>query len=100
MARQRRKFEDEFKREAVRLMCSRGERTVAEVAADLGVTANSLYTWAREVDAAAVEATLKRNERGETLEEENKRLRKQVERLEVEKTILKKAAAFFARETE
>lgn len=44
MARQRRKFEAEFKRDAVRLMRSRGERTVAEVAADLGVTANSLYT--------------------------------------------------------
>lgn len=100
MARQRRKFEDEFKRDAVRLMRSRGERTVAEVAADLGVTANSLYTWAREADEAAAAETTKRNERGETLEEENKRLRKQVERLEQEKTILKKAAAFFARETE
>lgn len=43
---------------------------------------------------------MKLNERGETIEEENKRLRKQVERLEVEKTILKKAVAFFAGETE
>jgi transposase len=37
---------------------------------------------------------------GETLEEENRRLRKENERLRMEKTILKKAAAFFAKEDE
>jgi transposase len=97
MARQRRKFDDEFKRNAVQLMRSRGTKTVAQVAADLGVTANSLFTWAGQFEKTAA---AKRNTQGETLEEENLRLRKQVERLELEKTILKKAAAFFAKETE
>jgi transposase len=97
MARQRRKFEDEFKLDAVRLMRTRGDKTVAQVAPDLGVTPNSLFKWARELE---LEAVAKRNAKRETLEEETLRLRKQVERLELDKTILKKAAAFFARETE
>jgi transposase len=81
----------------VGLIHNRGTKTVAQVAADLGVTPNSLFKWARELELAAA---AKRNAEGETLEGENIRLRKQVERLELEKTILKKAAAFFARETE
>ena len=42
----------------------------------------------------------KRNDKGETLEDENRRLRKENERLRMEKTILKKAAAFVARDDE
>lgn len=97
MARQRREFDDEFKANAVRLMQNRGAKTVAQVATELGVTPNSLFKWASALEK---EAVAKRNAKGETLEEEVQRLRKQVERLELEKTILKKAAAFFARETE
>jgi len=97
MARQRRKFDDDFKRDAVRLMRNRGTRTVAQVADDLGVTANSLHKWAERFEAVAV---AKRNDKGESLEDEVRRLRKENERLHLEKTILKKAAAFFAREAE
>ena len=53
--------------------------------------------WAKELEKGAL---AKRNEQGESLEEENRRLRKENERLKVEKAILKKAAAFFARESE
>jgi transposase len=53
--------------------------------------------WASQFDQTA---TAKRNVQGETLEEENRRLRKENERLRMEKTILKKAAAFFAKEDE
>lgn len=97
MAKKRNKYTDEFKRDAVRLMRNRGERTVAQVADDLGVPANQLHRWASKLDAADV---AKRNDHGETLEEENRRLRKEVERLKMEKAILKKAAAFFAKEDE
>ena len=90
MARQRKKYTEEFKRDAVRLMRNRGERTVAQVADDLGVPTNQLHRWAAKLEKLDV---AKRNDRGETLEEENRRLRKDVERLRMEKPILKKAAA-------
>lgn len=97
MAKTRKKYTEEFKRDAVRMMRSRGGRSVAQVADDLGVTANQLHRWARELDKVALS---KRNEQGETLEDEVRRLRKENERLKMEKAILKKAAAFFAKESE
>ena len=97
MAKQRKKYTEEFKRDAVRLMRDRGGRTVSQIADDLGVTANQLHRWATQYEQQAV---AKRNEKGETLEEENRRLRKENERLRMEKTILKKAAAFFAKDDE
>jgi transposase len=97
MAKQRKKYTEEFKRDAVRLMRNRGERTVAQVADDLGVATNQLHRWASAYEKSAV---AKRNNQGETLEEENRRLRKENERLRMEKAILKKAAAFFAKEDE
>ena len=97
MAKQRKQYSKEFKRDAVRMMRNRGERTVAQVADDLGVNANQLHRWAAKT---ATEAVVKRNETGEKLEEEVRRLRKENERLRMEKAILKKAAAFFARDDE
>jgi transposase len=99
MAKQTKKknYTEEFRRDAVRLMRNRGKRTVAQIADDLGVTDGMLYRWAEKLDKAS---TAKRNEQGETLEQENRRLRKDVERLRVERAILKKAAAFFAKESE
>jgi transposase len=97
MAKQRKKYTDEFKRDAVRMMRSRGTRTVAQVGDDLGVSGNQLHRWAKDLDKAVLS---KRNERGETLEDENRRLCKENDRLRMEKAILKKAAAFFAKESE
>lgn len=91
----RRKHTDEFKREAVRVMESRGERTVADVAQSLGVQENLLHQWKRKFSDTAAEA---RRERGETPEEELKRLRRENAQLKRDHEILKKAAAFFARE--
>jgi transposase len=79
------------------MMRNRGERTVAQVADDLGVRPNQLHRWAAKYEQ---EAVAKRNTAGETLEEENRRLRKENERLRMEKAILKKAAAFFAKDDE
>ena len=93
----RKKHTEEFKRDAVRMMRNRGQRTVAQVADDLGVNANQLHRWAAKYER---EAVAKRNDAGETLEEENRRLRKENERLRMEKAILKKAAAFFAKDDE
>jgi transposase len=74
-----------------------GTRTVAEIADDLGVPTNHLHRWAKLLDADAV---AKRNEQGETLEDEVRCLRKENERLRMEKAIVKKAAAFFAKDSE
>src|SRR3974390_1719328 len=79
------------------MMRNRLNRTVGEIGDDLGVPANRLHRWAKRLDADAV---AKRNEQGETLEEENGQQRKENERLWMEKAILKKAAAFFAKDSE
>jgi transposase len=97
MGKPRRKYTEEFKRDAVRMMRNRGTRTVAEVADDLGVVTNLLHRWASKTERDAV---AKRNAEGETLEQEVRRLRKEVEGLRLDKAILKKAAAFFAKDSE
>ena len=95
--RKRRSFDAHFKAEAVRL-CKVGERSVGQVARDLDLTETSLREWGRQAEADAVNgspdtlATAEREELG--------RLRKQVKRLEMAREILKKAAAFFAKESE
>lgn len=95
MAKKVKTYTEEFKRDAVRLMRSRGKRTVSQIADDLGVTDCMLYRWASKLGK---ESIAKRNEQGETLEAENRRLRKEIEQLRVERAILKKAAVFFAKE--
>ena len=94
--RKRRTFEADFKREAVALT-KVGDRGVSGVARDLDLTETSLREWVKRADteAAPPPGTLTPAEREELL-----RLRKQVKRLEMEREILKKAAAFFARESE
>jgi transposase len=97
MGKSRKKYTEEFKRDAVRMMRSRGTRTIAQVADDLGVAPNLLHRWASKAERDAVS---KRNVEGETLEQEVRRLRKEVESLRLDKAILKKAAAFFAKDSE
>jgi transposase len=91
MGKPRKKYTEEFKRDAVRMMRSRGTRTIAQVADDLGVAPNLLHRWASKAERDAVS---KRNVEGETLEQEVRRLRKEVESLRLDKAILKKAAAY------
>jgi len=93
--KKRRKYTEEFKREAVRLLESRGERSVADVASSIGVGENMLYRWREAYKDTAAQV---RAERGETPEEELKRLRRELTRVKQERDILKKATAFFAKE--
>ncbi len=90
----RRRFTDEFKREAVLLVTDEGY-SLAEAARNLGVHANLLRNWKQKIEAAdeEYEAGLTKDERMElaSLRAENKRLR-------MERDILKKATAFFANE--
>lgn len=88
----RRKFTNDYKREALRLVLEQGLK-VAEAARDLGVTESTLHNWLKkERDAMLDPASPKVHEH-----EELKRLRKQVARLNREKEILEKATAYFAK---
>ena len=93
----RKRYTDEFKRRAVGMLKARGHRSVADVADDLGVNAGQLHRWAKQLGE---QTPAKEGPSAEELAAEVKRLRKQVEKLETEKAILKKAAAFFAKENE
>ena len=95
MSKKKNRHTEEFKREAVRLMLSRGERTVEDVAQSIGATEGDLHRWrAKYGGSVRVTASIT-----ETPEQEVKRLRKENERLRMEREILKKATAFFAKES-
>jgi transposase len=89
MAKTRRKFTKEFKREAVRLLRTSG-KSQTQVARELGVATSVLGVW-----MAMVEAEEKTGLTPDELEE-LKRLRKENARLQMEVEILGKATAFFA----
>ena len=85
-------YPKEFKEEAVALITEQGY-TVAEAAKSLGIRANQLYDWKAKIEAANQDGALSDDERAEL-----KWLRKENKTLRVEKEILKKASAFFAKE--
>ena len=94
--RARKKFTQEFKDDAVSLVVDQGY-SCAEVARRLGIPDNNVSRWVR----LHRERTENKSGDGfsrEQLEAELKRLRKENKRLEMERDILKKAAAFFANE--
>lgn len=100
MARQRRRFSMEFKQEAVRLVKEKGV-PITQVARDLGVDRSVLRTWAeREAAGELVEASPPASRPKLDLEEEVRRLRRENAILREEREILKKAAAFFAKESQ
>ena len=91
--RERRTFTEEFKQESVRLAETSG-RTIAQVADDLGIGLSTLTRWKRQYR----EADLLAGPHEDTAKE-LARLRKENEILRQERDLLKKATAFFARET-
>ena len=88
-------YPPEFRREAVALYC-RTDRTLGELAHDLGVSRESLRLW---VQQAQVERGERDGLTGDE-QEELRELRRRVLLLEQEREILKKAAAFFVKESE
>lgn len=98
MVRKRRRYAKEFKLEAVQL-ARESEKTVAEVARDLGVSPSLLHRWVQQLEARDPEAAFPGNGNVAEPEEEVRRLRRELERVKQERDFLKKAAAFFARES-
>src|SRR5262245_49205271 len=96
MARQRRSYSSEFKVEAVKLITEKGY-SVAEAARSLDVGETLLRSWKAAFEAQGDQA-FPGNGRRNPHEEELRRLRAENKRLLAEREILKKAAAFFARE--
>jgi transposase len=93
---ERRRFSREFKLEAVKLVRERGV-AAAQAARDLDVHENVLRKWVKELAADPQDAFPGQGQmKPEQLEIE--RLRREVQKLKAERDILKKAAAYFARE--
>ncbi len=90
----KRKYTPEYRAEAVRLV-EIGDRSVTEVARDLGIRMQTLWDW---VQHAKVEAARPEEELTTTERDELRQLRREVARLREEREILKKATAFFAKE--
>ncbi len=87
------RFTEEFKLEAIKQITEQG-RSVAEVADRLGVSTHSLYAWIKRYNKPLEQRQFESNEVAEL-----KRLRAEVKRLTEERDILKKAAAYFAKES-
>ena len=101
MARQpRQTFSPEFKREAVRLL-EQGSKESSQLARELGVRRNQLYKWKAEVDEHGEAAFPGKGGRPRKDEQsEAAALRAENQRLREENEILKKAAIFFAKESD
>ena len=102
MPRKYKQYTQEFKLEAIRLM-NEADKPVAQLARDLGIRVNQLYKWKKQVDEKSKQAFSRtRKESEEPIvsdkDAEINALKHQIERLEAEKAILKKAAAYFAKE--
>ena len=93
----RRRFSREYKVEAVRLVLERGV-SVAQAARDLGLHINSLRKWVRDHRADPQDA-FPGEGRQKPEAAELTQLRREVARLKMERDILKKAAAYFAKES-
>jgi transposase len=90
--RQYKQYTKEFKEEAVGLVAEQGY-SVPEAAKSLGVNPNLLYRWKDSMEEKLAGTSLSGDERAEL-----QRLRKENKELRMEKEILKKASAFFAKE--
>lgn len=95
--RVRREFSAEFKAEAVRLVAARRAAgiSLAQVGRELDVRPDQLRAWAQQREDGPESAARP----GETLEQENRRLRREVAVLREEQAFAKKVAVYFARES-
>jgi len=89
MANYRKKYDEDFKKNAVKLSHA-SPKTIKEIAEDLGIHENLMYIWRKKYTLDGDKT------RYATLEEENRDLKKQLAETKIERDMLKKAAAYFA----
>lgn len=91
--KKRKRHTDEFKVEVLRAVEMRGQRTIGEVAASLGVGEHLIHAWKGKVKAEATNG-----DRGETLEQEVRRLRRELSDVKKDRDVLVKSIAVFVKE--
>lgn len=90
------KHTSDFRKEAVRLVLQT-DQPKAVIADELGINRNTLYTWIQKAMQKRADLSETKNHvKYQNLEEENRALRAKIKRIEQERNILKKAAAYFA----
>src|ERR1051326_9505302 len=90
-------YAKEFKEQAVRLAATSG-KPVAQVARELGISDSAIHGWRRELAHHGQEAFPGKGHQT-ALEEENRRLKRELERVQQERDILKKVVSIFSRES-
>ena len=90
-------YSKEFKLEALRLM-EQSERPASEIAMQLGIRRNQLYKWKEQMKKAGDVPAAKKGRPRKEDQSEISHLRQELQRVKEENEILKKAAAFFAKE--
>lgn len=97
MSRKLNQYSSEFKVSAIKLALD-GDKPIAQTAADLGVKKSTLYTWIGK--HAGPRVIVNEANDNEHIYDENKRLKKELARVTQERDLLKKAAAYFAKESQ
>ena len=95
MIKERRKYDREFKKEVVRI-AKEGERSVTELAEDLGIHRNLIHKWNRQLKDEGEEAFPGKGHM-KAEDEELRRLRRELDDVKEERDILKKALAIFSK---
>jgi transposase len=90
-------YTKEFKEEAVRLAETSG-KPIAQIVRELGISDSAIHGWHKELAEHGKEAFPGKGHQT-ALEEENRRLKRELERVQQERDILKKAVGIFSRES-
>ena len=95
--RQRQRYNREFKLEAVRLL-EQGQKPATRLALELGIRRNLLYKWQKDLQGKAGQAFPGQGRKPRDQQSEVVRLKSELRKVSEERDILKKAAAYFAKE--
>ena len=91
--KKRNRYTEQFRAEALRVAENRGSRTLGEVAEGLGIAEHLLHSWRSKTKTDG-----EPNDRGETMEQELRRLRRELSDVKKDRDILVKSIAVFVRE--